>query len=72
MSSPSGRRRCGELGLLRGGAPQLPLGFVPIAGLGAAFAALYEWRESLIPGMVAHAASNALVFLFLTLIPSRG
>ena len=53
--------------------PQLPLGFVPIAGLGAAFAALYEWRKSLIPGMVAHAANNALVFLFLTLIfPSRG
>jgi len=45
--------------------PQLPLGFLPIALLGAAFCALYEWRQSLIPGMVAHAVNNGLIFLML-------
>lgn len=53
--------------------PQLPLGFLPLAGLGAAFALLYEWRQSLVPGMVVHAINNGLVFLLLTLtFPLRG
>lgn len=53
--------------------PQLPLGFLPIAFLGAAFAALYEWRQSLVPGMVAHAINNGIVFGLLNLLfPARG
>jgi len=53
--------------------PQLPLGFLPIAMLGGAFAALYEWRQSLIPGIVAHAVNNGLAFLMISLLfPPRG
>ncbi len=53
--------------------PQLPLGFVPIAALGGAFAALYEWRQSLVPGMVAHALNNSIPFLMLNLMfPASG
>lgn len=53
--------------------PQLPLGFLPIAALGGAFAALYEWRKSLVPGMVAHALNNSIPFLMLNLMfPTRG
>ena len=53
--------------------PQLPLGFLPIALLGATFCALYEWRQSLIPGMIAHAMNNGLAFLMLSLVfPMRG
>lgn len=47
--------------------PQLPLGFIPIAALGAVFAALYEWRQSLVPSMVAHAINNGLAFYMLNL-----
>jgi membrane protease YdiL (CAAX protease family) len=47
--------------------PQLPLGFLPIAVIGGAFAALYHWRQSLVPGMVAHAVNNGLIFLTLML-----
>jgi len=53
--------------------PQLPLGFLPIAFLGAGFAALYEWRQSLIPGIVAHAFNNGLIFMLLSMaFPIRG
>lgn len=53
--------------------PQLPLGFLPIALLGAAFAVLYEWRQSLIPGIVAHAVNNSLPLLLLNLaFPAQG
>ena len=48
--------------------PQLPLGFLPIAVLGAVFAGLYEWRQSLVPGMVAHAINNAVAFAMLNLV----
>jgi len=48
--------------------PQLPLGFIPIALLGAGFAALYEWRQSLVPAMVAHALNNGLIFWMLNLL----
>lgn len=48
--------------------PQLPLGFLPIFFLGAFLAALYEWRRSLLPGIVLHAINNGLIFLFLTLL----
>lgn len=48
--------------------PQLPLGFIPIATLGAVFAALYEWRQSLVPSMVAHAINNGLAFYMLNLV----
>jgi membrane protease YdiL (CAAX protease family) len=51
--------------------PQLPLGFLPIALLGAAFCALYEWRQSLIPGMVAHAVNNGMAFLMLSVLFPR-
>lgn len=47
--------------------PQLPLGFLPIALLGAVFAVLYDWRQSLVPGIVAHAVNNGLTFLLLNL-----
>lgn len=53
--------------------PQLPLGFLPIAALGGAFAGLYEWRQSLVPGMVAHALNNSIPFLMLNLMfPASG
>lgn len=48
--------------------PQLPLGFLPIALLGAVFAGLYEWRQSLVPGMVAHAINNTVAFCMLNLV----
>jgi membrane protease YdiL (CAAX protease family) len=48
--------------------PQLPLGFLPIFFLGAMLALLYEWRRSLVPGMVLHALNNGLIFLFLILL----
>jgi membrane protease YdiL (CAAX protease family) len=53
--------------------PQLPLGFLPIALLGAAFAALYEWRQSLVPAMVAHALNNGMAFMLMNLLfPAKG
>jgi uncharacterized protein len=48
--------------------PQLPLGFIPIAVLGAGFAILYEWRQSLVPGMVAHAVNNGVAFTLMNLV----
>lgn len=48
--------------------PQLPLGFLPIFVLGAVFALLYEWRQSLIPGMVMHALNNGLIWIYLNLL----
>lgn len=74
------RRRFGRwLGVLASAAffsalhPQLPLGFIPIAFLGASFCLLYEWRRSLIPGMVAHALNNGIAFYMLdALFPSGG
>jgi membrane protease YdiL (CAAX protease family) len=47
--------------------PQVPLGFLPIFVIGALLAGLYEWRRSLLPGMVFHAVNNGLIFLLLTL-----
>ena len=53
--------------------PQLPLGFVPIFLLGAAFAFLYEWRQSLLPGITMHALNNGFIFVLMTaLFPMRG
>jgi membrane protease YdiL (CAAX protease family) len=48
--------------------PQLPLGFLPIFFLGAIFAAIYEWRQSLVPGMVFHGVHNGLLFLLMNLL----
>lgn len=48
--------------------PQLPLGFIPIFALAIGFAALTEWRRSLIPNMVAHAVNNSLAMLMMTLL----
>jgi membrane protease YdiL (CAAX protease family) len=48
--------------------PQLPLGFLPIFVLGAVFAAVYEWRQSLVPGMVMHALNNGFVWVALNLL----
>ena len=51
--------------------PQGPLGFLPLFTLAAAFCLLYEWRKSLVPGIVAHAVNNGFAFLMLlTLAPS--
>jgi uncharacterized protein len=52
--------------------PQLPLGFLPIAFLGMGFALLYEWRQTLVAPIVAHALNNGMVFVMLTLyFPSQ-
>jgi membrane protease YdiL (CAAX protease family) len=48
--------------------PQVPLGFLPIFALGAFLAGLYEWRRSLIPGMVFHGVNNAIIYLYLTIL----
>jgi membrane protease YdiL (CAAX protease family) len=48
--------------------PQLPLGFLPIFVLGAILAGLYEWRQSLIPGMVLHAMNNGVIWIYLNLL----
>ena len=48
--------------------PQLPLGFLPIFVLGASFAVLTEWRQSLVPNMVAHALNNGVVWIALNLL----
>jgi len=48
--------------------PQLPLGFLPIAVLGAAFAVLYHWRQSLVAPMVVHAINNGLAFGMMNLL----
>jgi membrane protease YdiL (CAAX protease family) len=52
--------------------PQLPLGFLSIFVLGAVFAGLYEWRQSLIPGMVMHALNNGIIWVYLNLLFSPG
>jgi uncharacterized protein len=48
--------------------PQVPLGFLPIFVLGALLAGLYEWRRSLIPGMLFHGVHNGILFLLLTIL----
>jgi membrane protease YdiL (CAAX protease family) len=52
--------------------PQLPLGFLSIFVLGAVFAGLYEWRQSLVPGMVMHALNNGIIWVYLNLLFSPG
>jgi membrane protease YdiL (CAAX protease family) len=53
--------------------PQLPLGFIPIFLLGLSFSLLYEWRGSLVPGMVMHACNNGVIFLLMTaMFPAGG
>jgi membrane protease YdiL (CAAX protease family) len=37
---------------------------------GAAFAFVYEWRQSLVPGIVMHSAQNSLAFLLINLLYS--
>jgi membrane protease YdiL (CAAX protease family) len=74
------RQRFGTAAALIGSAglfailhPQLPLGFIPIFLLGLTFAFLYEWRQSLLPGIVMHAINNGLIWLtFTTLFPLAG
>lgn len=48
--------------------PQLPLGFLPIFVLGAVFAAVTEWRQSLVPAIVMHALNNGFIWLALNLL----
>jgi membrane protease YdiL (CAAX protease family) len=48
--------------------PQLPLGFLPIFVLAAVFAVLYEWRQSLVPGMVMHAVNNGMIWIYLNVL----
>jgi membrane protease YdiL (CAAX protease family) len=69
------RRRYGAVAAGAGSAalfallhPQLPLGFLPIFFIGAFLAAIYEWRRSLLPGMVLHALHNGVIFLMLSLL----
>src|SRR5262249_20915222 len=52
--------------------PQLPLGFLSIFVLGAVFAVLYEWRQSLVPGMVMHAINNGIIWVYLNLLFAPG
>jgi membrane protease YdiL (CAAX protease family) len=52
--------------------PQLPLGFLPIFVLGAAMALLYEWRQSLVPGMFLHALNNGAIWVLLNLLLPPG
>jgi membrane protease YdiL (CAAX protease family) len=52
--------------------PQLPLGFLPIFLLGITFSLLYEWRQSLVPGMVMHALNNGLIFLTMRILFPSG
>jgi uncharacterized protein len=52
--------------------PQLPLGFLPLVWLAVCFALLYEWRQSLVAAMAAHALYNGLAFLMLTLLFPAG
>src|SRR5262249_27457942 len=58
----------GSAGLFAALHPQLPLGFLPLFFLGAVLAALYEWRKSLVPGMLFHMIQNSFVFLILNLL----
>ncbi len=51
--------------------PQLPLGFLGIFILGLIFNLLYLYRGSLIPGMVAHALNNGVIFIFFVLLTAE-
>lgn len=48
--------------------PQLPLGFLGIFVLGIIFNLLALYRGSLVPGMVAHALNNGVIFVFFMLL----
>jgi membrane protease YdiL (CAAX protease family) len=48
--------------------PQLPLGFLVIFALGAAFNVVYLLRGSIVPAIIAHAINNSMVLLLLILI----
>jgi len=50
--------------------PQLPLGFLGIFVLGMIFNLLALSRGSLVPGMVAHALNNGVIFFFFVLLTS--
>jgi membrane protease YdiL (CAAX protease family) len=43
--------------------PTLPGGFLPIMMVGMGLAFVYEWRKSLLPGMVLHGLYNGLITL---------
>ena len=47
--------------------PQLPMGFLSIFSLGAAFAALYRITGSIWPSVFMHAINNSVVFAYLAL-----
>lgn len=73
------RRRWGRTGAIVASSaffailhPQLPLGFIPIAVLGALFCVIYEWRQSLVPGMIVHGLNNGVIFLLLFSMFPRG
>jgi membrane protease YdiL (CAAX protease family) len=51
--------------------PQLPLGFLGIFILGMIFNALLIHRGSLIPGMVAHALNNGVIFILFVLLTAN-
>jgi membrane protease YdiL (CAAX protease family) len=51
--------------------PQLPLGFLGIFILGIIFNLLYIKRGSLLPGMIAHALNNGVIFLFYLMLISE-
>jgi membrane protease YdiL (CAAX protease family) len=43
--------------------PTLPGGFLPIWAIGMGLALVYEWRKSLLPGMVLHGIHNGVITL---------
>jgi membrane protease YdiL (CAAX protease family) len=51
--------------------PTLPGGFLPIMAVGVGLALVYEWRKSLLPGMVLHGIYNGLITLITFAIFAR-
>jgi membrane protease YdiL (CAAX protease family) len=48
--------------------PNLPAGFLPLWTLGAAFAVVFQRRQSLLPGIVMHAIHNGFVTIMMFMV----
>ncbi len=51
--------------------PQLPLGFLGLFTIGAVFTQLFRFKNSLVPGIIAHALNNGLIFVYLALVTGQ-
>jgi membrane protease YdiL (CAAX protease family) len=51
--------------------PTLPGGFLPIWAVGMGLALVYEWRQSLLPGMVLHGLYNGMITLTIFAVFAR-